>query len=151
MSLPCVASVFLCKPPVHRFACAMACVSPRQHFPASGVESRDTSIKTRLGKRRELDVSHIEPRPFEGCVVRSNPLRQLERLIRRENLIESTRRVRVQIVLHKTNRLSMRVMKFAQRVHKFSVINRCSSCSHFNITTAYMRFKRYKHTKSTIF
>src|SRR5262249_4531147 len=61
VSLQFMSSVILWEGPVHRFAVAMACVSPSQDFPTEGVERWDTSVKTRRRKRRELDLGPMKP------------------------------------------------------------------------------------------
>ena len=141
-----VSSVFVGEPPRPRLAVAMAFVSPRTHFPTSGVARRETSGKPLVRKPRELDCRHLEPRPVGGRLVRSNPFRTLDRLIRREHLRDRTRRVRGQLVLPQPNSFGLRGVKGAQRVHTFSLIHSCSCGSHFNRPKARMRFTREQHT-----
>jgi hypothetical protein len=123
---------------VPRFAGAMACVSPSQHFPASGVERRDTSVKTRVRTPRELDVSHLAPSPFFRGIGRLKPLAQLERGAWGSNLLQRAWGMRIQGVLNPTKIFTMSVMLLKQLLHKCSRIDSRSPCSHFHRTKTRM-------------
>jgi hypothetical protein len=82
--------------------------------------------------------------------VRLKPARQLERLRRREDFIERSRRVRVQMVLHEPERRHTRVVERDKSGHKFRIIHRGSSVSHCDIAKAGMGLKREEHAARTL-
>ena len=110
MPLEFCSSLVLEECPVHRFALEIACVSPEHNLSTQSIDICYTAVQTLGRECREFDLSLIEPRSFFRSVMRLKTLRQSESLLGREDLIERTRGVGVEIVLNETDMLDLRVV-----------------------------------------
>ncbi len=87
----------------------------------------------------------MQPGPFFRRGVRRKPARQRERLRRREDRIERSRRGRVPMVLPERARYPMRGVERDKIVQKVRIIHRASSVSHVDIPTTGIGLKREEH------
>src|SRR5262245_29905058 len=77
-------------------------------------------------------------------------LRQGKRRRRGEDLVERTRRVGIEIILHEAAGLYLWVVAGKQRLHKIGVIHGGSAVSHFHIAEASLRLKGAEHTARAV-
>src|SRR5262245_66090353 len=77
-------------------------------------------------------------------------LRQGKRLRRGEDLVERTRRVGIEIILHEADGLYLWVVAGKQRLHKIGVIHGGSAVSHFHIAEARLRLKAGERTPRAV-
>src|SRR5262245_53758438 len=82
--------------------------------------------------------------------MRLERLRQGKRLRRGEDLVERTRRVGIEIILHEADGLYLWVVAGKQRLHKVGVIHGGSAVSYFHIAEASLRLKGQEHTARAI-
>src|SRR4030095_1297470 len=79
----------------------------RQDFSLQLLPRRDAPVQTRADDGRELDLDHIEPTAGLRRVVEVKALGQCEGFIGWQGLVEGTRVMRVQVVLHEPNLFSL--------------------------------------------
>jgi len=123
---------------------------PGEYFLGYCRKIRDAPIKALFGKCSELNFSHVQPTCFLGSIVKLKFLSKLKGLICWQHLIERAGGMGIEIILHQTDILHMRIMSVDQIFHKVSIVDSGSSFSNFHIAEAPMGFKSKQDTTGAI-
>src|SRR5438046_1854333 len=77
--------------------------TPDHGFFFQSFQVSDTPIQALPRQSRELDLSHIEPTPFDWSIVQCELLSPLERFLRGKSVVKRPRSMGVQVVLDELN------------------------------------------------
>ena len=124
MELP--TSIIFGKFPSCCFTSLIAVGTPDDGFFFQSFHVSDTPIQALPGKRRELDLSHIEPTPFDWGIVQRELLSPLKRLLWGKSVGKRTRSMGVQVVLDELNPIDGRVIRGDQCLHKCRIVQGCA-------------------------
>src|SRR5262249_45593837 len=82
----------------------------------------NTPVQALPGKSRELDLSHIEPTPFDWGIVQRALLSPLERVLRGKRVVKRDRSMGVQVGLDELNPSDGSERRGNQSLHKGRIV-----------------------------
>src|SRR5437899_12737178 len=121
---------------------------------ALGLQGRDaltqlrqalhSTRETSTGKNPDLNFCHVEPACMFGRVMELDPLQQAPGLCGRVSLVESRSSMGVEIILHQTNVLGVRIGLINQPADAVGIVQLGPLLGHLNVTPACKRLNKEK-------
>jgi len=144
------ASVIFGKFPSCSFTSPISPGTPDHGFFFQSFHVANPPIQALPGKRREFDLSHIEPTPFDGSIVQCELIGPLERFLRGKRMVKRPRRMGVQVVLDELNPIDGRVIRFDKFLHKCGVVHRRALLADLDKAPAPQRLEGEQNTTGAL-